>query len=520
MLIGTGVFGQQLKERLILSDGPDSLFLKAEVKSLDREGNYCFQVKREDSSWFYTGNDTLGPFKYIGSVFTSGGSMAFTRPFRSPGDKPWYYKNYDGSRVFGPVTGTNKRFMTGNTRQNLAVTITNNDSAYYYINGKLISKTPLNEANKFEVENADWCSFSENGNVIYYTKQDDLYYLYVNGKQVDTSYARYYELRINNKGQYICGEGRKPKQKVGKYDFMFFTHANDVVLGPVRTVWNCDLKENGAYFYSGDDNGTDYIVINDHLHKNLDSITNITLLDRKNSLFYCKEYETPKINVNGNFYALPFREIYYPSLDQQGNFAFFGIQDYYLYKYVNGTLHPEPITKYGVRPVPLYISPEGSTLVYYRTEDSTYIYRDEHLLFPPIANTSHFLIKDYNDVLPHDYTKRKSGNGSSLFYLELDSIGYFVYNGVFSKAMIKAYPQSYFRHKLLGEIVAGQFNDHGFYFIQKTGENKFLININNTFYQEIDGIEQILLKNFYFDEKSLVFYGIKDRSFYQYTFNL
>ena len=86
--------------------------------------------------------------------------------------------------------------------------------------------------------------------------------------------------------------------------------------------------------------------------------------------------------------------------------------------------------------------------------------------------------------------------------------------------MKPAKESSYLREKKSGEIVAGKFDDNGFYAIQKTGENKFLININNKIYKEVDGVQEILKESCYFDGKELVFVGIKGLSFYQYTLTI
>jgi hypothetical protein len=224
--------------------------------------------------------------------------------------------------------------------------------------------------------------------------------------------------------------------------------------------------------------------------------------------------------VNGKNYIVPFSDFFYPILDKQGNFAFYGIQDYYLYKFVNGTLDTKPITKYGVRPIPLYISPEGKTLVYFNTDDSIYIYQDEKLLFPAFNTSVHFNVQSYDKVLPCDFEMGRAENGNSLLYLEIDTVGYFVFNGQFSKPMVTVYGNSYIRENEIGEIVTGKFNDYGFFAIQKTGDDKFLININNSYYQEITGVQKILNWGYYFDGNECVFYGIKGLSYYQFKITI
>jgi hypothetical protein len=194
--------------------------------------------------------------------------------------------------------------------------------------------------------------------------------------------------------------------------------------------------------------------------------------------------------------------------------------DYYLYKFVNGQKIKEPLSKYGVRATPLYISPIGESLHYFKTDDSIYLYQDEKLIFESIPKTSNFIIEPYKEILPYNFVRGKTENGNSLFYLEYENQGYFVFNGKFSKPLIPIKERNFSRVKEQGTIVSGEFNDNGFFAIQKVGKKKFLIIINNQIYKELDDVDFIVSDSYFFDGKSLTFYGVKNRSFYQFTVSL
>ena len=243
---------------------------------------------------------------------------------------------------------------------------------------------------------------------------------------------------------------------------MFFIHSMDTVIGYVRTVWDYELKENGAYYYSGDDNEPYYITINDKLHKEIKSVSNIILIDKKTYLYSFGENGKNKINVNGKIYTYEFDEILYPSLDKNGNFAFYGIKDYFIFKFVNGEKIKEPLSKYGVRATPLYISPDGGSLHYFKTNDSIYLYQDDKLIFNPISKNSNFLILSHEDILPYKFVRGKTENGNSLFYLEYDEQGYFVFNGKFSNPLLPIKERNFSKEEKHGYIVAGAFDDNGF----------------------------------------------------------
>ena len=187
---------------------------------------------------------------------------------------------------------------------------------------------------------------------------------------------------------------------------------------------------------------------------------------------------------------------------------------------MNGEELAEPISKYGVRPIPLYISPVGASIHIFQTDDSTYVYQDEEQLFPAFSQETPFRCKKSKDILPIYYVEDESEFANKLFYLEIDSVGYMVFNGVFSEPMISAKKETFFGKPGIGEIIAGELNENGFYFIQKTGDESWLINVNNTVYQEITGTSYIFRNNCFFDESGLVFYGIKDLSIFQFTAQL
>lgn len=525
------VFGQTLKEHLVINDTKDSTYLKAESMNFDINGDYLFEVKENDNYFFINKSSKTQPLK-----FNWGSSVT---QLTSKGNENQNFYQCSSTKIFGPIIGTDIahfRHPESENSKHVAIPCLMKDSIAIYIDGELKIKIDTRsrkelsinskkasslEAKKSSFESADWMSFSNNGNYIFSVENNLLNRLYVNGTQIDSSESEFYQLRINNNGDYTYGKGRNPLPgENNKYSFMFFIHTKDTVLGYVRTVWNCDLKENGGYYYSGDDNGTDYIAINNTLHQNLKSISNITIIDKTNYLFTYKENEVDKINVNGKTFNFSFQEVYYPSLDSKGNFAFYGLKDFFLYKYVNGKQESNPITKYDVRAMPLYINPTGVSLHYFKTDDSTYLYQDDKLLFPAFSNSKNFIVQPYSEILPHGFVRGEANNGNNLLYIEIDTTSYFVFNGALSKPMKPAKKISYMREKKLGEIVAGKFDDNGFFAIQKTGENKFLININNKIYKEIDGVQEILKQSCYFDGKELVFFGIKGLSFYQYTLTL
>lgn len=520
LILSTGAFGQSLTRKLILADTTkDSLYLKSGRVAFDRNGNYCFVIKKDKQAHFVTNTDTISGFKSVGSTYGKNGTISYTSAYEDSPGKPFYYKNAEGTRVYGTAVGKIEDYQSSNTKENMAIVTSLNDSVYYYINGKLLLQTHK-EPKKY-YGSADWISFSENGNTIYTLNRDSIYRLYVNGKQIDSSNFGYTQLAINNNGQYIYAQGNKPVKPIGKYDYRFYIHSMNNVLEFVRTVWNYELKENGAYYYSGDDNGPSYMAVNDNMHKGIKPVSNITLIDPKNYLYTFGEDGVQKINVNDQIYTYDFEEIFYPTLDKTGNFACYGMKDYYLYKFINGKKEEKPISNYGVRATPLYISPKGESVHFFKTDDSIYVYRDETLLFKPVSKALNFKVRSHKDFLQDDYVSGKSRNGQSLFYLQLDKQAYLVFNGHFSEPILPIMDKDYsVEEDLPGTIAAGEFTDNGFFAVQKTGRKKYQIIVNNTIYQDLDGIDYLISDSYFFDGKELIFYAVEGLSFYQIRLSL
>ncbi len=322
-------------------------------------------------------------------------------------------------------------------------------------------------------------------------------------------------MAINNEGFYTFAKGFDPIQNIGKYDYMFFIHSKNKKFDHVRTVRHFFMFENGYYYQDDDyDYGPEYLIINDVFYKNFDKVSNIYILDWDHYFFTCVEKGVKKINVNGMFYEYDYTELSDPTFDKNGNFAFYDKINYYLYKVINGKREEKPITNYGVRPEPIYITPKGSSIHCFKTDDSVYLYRDEKLM-----NKSSIEQFDYLDLNDYQYSKPKCVN--FLTYLEFNKLGYLLYNDTISQPIIPLFKFDQFNHnKRMGEIVHFKLFEKGFFLIQKTGPKSYLVIINNKYYKKIENIDEIVEKNFFFDGKELIFYGLKNLGFYQYKIKL
>lgn len=514
---GGSALAQQLQERLIIKDTRESLMQNSGEICFSENGAYCIKVSKKGKNWFYTNTDTLGPFTQVDAIYGSNGQITFTCAYNSECDSPWYFKNSRGTSVYGPVKGKLVNSMDSDTRNNMAITVRYRDSVYYYANDKLVWKAHKYEPGQKYADHEQWCSFSPAGNYIYYRADKNAYYLNTGDVVRDTANSTFKEMRINDNGDFIFGEGHEPLPVEDEYDHLFYIHNRDTVLGPVRTVWKNDLGPDGGYYYSGDDNGTTYIAINNRMYRNQEDVSNVRIADRNNDLFVRTANGKKEVVVNGAVFAHAFQQVYCPVITASGHFAYYGMKDYYLYKVIDGKQAEQPITRYGVRPVPLYISPEGVSVHYFKTDDSIYVYRDDKLLFPPVAVRENFFTQFYDESMSTFKNEIAAVNRHALWYIEAGKTAYWLYDGMLSKPMTPDKERFSRNEKSYGTVMAKGMNKHGFYVIQQIGAKRYIINVNNTTYHELTGVENILKDNCFFDGKSLVFYGIKNNAFYQYT---
>lgn len=515
-------FCQTFTTRLIFTDTKDSLLSPQRHAEcfFDEKGNYCFMYYQEDRTCFLTNKKKIN-FKTYGEESTVN-FRAFSIKLSTPDKESWYYKTEKGVNIFGPVIGE-ERSLSTDTREHVAITFRHKDTIYYYINDRLVAKKQIDGWDISSFSDNKWCAFSENGNTIYFVEKNKLYYLFVNNRLVDISKNQFENLKINDNGKYLYAKDLKSEPS--DLQDSFFIHTNDTVFGPVNSEGNFCLTQNNAFYYlvygNADDHNSESIIINNHLEKGVNKISKIILCDSENYLYEDRKDSSVNVNVNGKQYSYSLSQILLPSLNKNGEFAFYGIQNYYLYKFINGKQLEAPISKYGVRATPVYISPKGESLHYFKTDDSIYLYRDDSILFRPLSK-SDFKLTSYNDEKnrPYPGLYQEPQNGNSLFYLEYDTTAYWIYNGIFSKPMhICKNKDNRYEDNYYGEIITQDFNDNGFFVIQKTGKFKYLINVNNRIYQEVKDVD-IYKDNYFFNDKELIFYGVKDHAVYQFKLTL
>lgn len=517
--------GQTLTERILWADTSETYEIEKynHSFSFDREGNYFFYVKKDGKSVAVANKAPIDNLCSAGGVYSKHGSSRYLRlcDQKEPDScYVMYAMNEYGTNIYGPIAGKVQGYRSGGTRQHLAVTSLRNDTAFFYLDGQLVYSSSLEAIKQFKLSDEEWADFSDNGNMIYYIEKDGRFVLYVNGQPIDSSDFRFNTLSINDKGEYVYAKGFRPEVPIGKYDYMFFIHTQDTSFDYVRTTWEFAQTESGAYYFSGDDTGPDYIVLNGRLHKGIESIHHITLLDSKNAFYSFRQDKKRYLNVNGVSHPVDFKEIFCPTMDTNGHFAYFGLKNYYLYKVVDGYIDKVPLSKYGVRAMPLHITPQGRSLYYFKTDDSVFVYKDNALILKPNPNSEPFAIRQWKDVIPHLSVNKGPENGHSLLCLNYGEHSYFVHDGQLSEPLLPAFEQYSWEEPKPGGIAEGLFNEHGYFVVQMIGEKEYQVVVNGRICGEIHDVDRIFSEKGYFDGQQVIFYGMRNRSICQFILTL
>ena len=124
--------GQTLTERLLWEDTTGTYKIEpySYTISFDRDGNYCFCVKKDGNRTAVSSKVPIDGLCYAGEGYSKYGSSRFLRLCDSENADPLYVMNGDGTNIYGPIAGTVQGYRSGGTRQHFANTSVRNDTAF------------------------------------------------------------------------------------------------------------------------------------------------------------------------------------------------------------------------------------------------------------------------------------------------------------------------------------------------------------------------------------------------------
>ncbi|MFZ5554092.1 MAG: hypothetical protein ACOZCO_13330 [Bacteroidota bacterium] len=521
ILVVFEINGQIISEEIIFNS--DSIDKFKRNLFIDNKGEVLLNYKRnEKEEYFIKNSDTIGPLRFRWSS-----SVKYYTDFTN--ENLSYYHLFYSSFLIGPVSGkdiSNYRHPMSKNYEHIAIPVLSEMVLNIYFDDTIIYSMNINHPDAINTRKEyyrsdDWMTISDNGNYLGCIEGRTDYKLIHNGIITDTSVLEFNHLKVNNSGNFLYTkriyELINNKQN---YNNTLYLCTKDSVFGPFSHVSSNYLFESGAYYFNGSDSGKNFLLVNNVMYNDVEMATNIRIKDRKNYFFTYWKDNKKYVNSNGRVFMYNFEKIYFPAMDDKGNFSFYGYRNYYLYKYINGIESETPITKYGVRPIPLFITSDGHSLHYFRTDDSTYIYRDENLIFPAFSNKTNFIVRDSKEIFNSPHENDKPDEKNRLFYLEIDSSGYLVYEGKIIPTIIPLKEYSWSGHHSPGEVLTGQLTENSFYLIQNTGENTWAFYFKENTVLKLENVSYLYKNCYYNNDKEFVFFGIKNSALCKFKITL
>jgi len=518
------VQAQSIQEHLIVTDNKEGLMNKAFRATFDTSGNYYFETLlkgKGDRFSLLSNSKTFNPVYWDGKVALSKYKAMITDGFFSDSTKKSVYiKNKLGTKVYGPYAGR-VRDVLEYGKENMLVDLCIGATSYLYINDSMVNRTDSTKQKYL-------CAFSNNNHVLYMVYQRNMYRLYHNHKLIDSSNLPFKDLSINDNNHLLY---------VKQIGANYYIYHNAKTFGPFKSADFGDLWDNDAYYYRGCADTQCYVLVNDKVYTmpepytisediqgnqlyNSDAQIFVYPHDKNRSAFTYNKLndENTYLNINGKETKLNYHSVSQISLDQQNNFACWGLRLDQLkiertYKNINGTESKLRIwkKKEGYKPQPLGLDAQGNSTYFYVTRDSIFLYRNDTPLLKPVLKAN-FLVWDASLMPISEPTGLEQFQG-----VNADKVGYIVYNGTLSKPFPAINPQ-YDRYDTatVGSMVTGVINNNGFFVVVCTAPGKYTIDINNTTYTELTGMDRCFPDQSYLTPHEAIFYGQKGNSFYEY----
>ncbi len=459
---------------------------------------------------------------------------------------------------YGPSNG--EVTMTPNkTSSRFATSIVDEGTINLFVCDSLVGEvTGLKSDYNFKYDN--WCAISDTGVVIYYTYSKRKYRLFINHKVIDSSERAFKNMAVNDKSQYSYIKFEKKA---------VYLKTSDTTLGPFdttaydRIIYYCGIQNDGNYYYEMPGKIRNAWVINNkilfgqldylkftgnghymYFYKEDTSVNSFQRFDMKNFDRALMGQKLPgnneiklinqsyRLNVDGKLLQLPYNKIEAPIIDSMGNYAYCGIRDFMMYRVVNGTEFSKPLSLYGVRPKTLYMGIKGDTYHIFTTDDSSYLYHNDRLLYS--SSQANECIASLKRKLQRNPKGLRLQTGQIEYqgdmFKNYDCIKFSSWftiesGGEYNIDPITGIEIHRKQMKAANQILkSGETNGHSYYIITgKDGCYNVFVDLRKVAVlknDEIDGIDTVVSDQVYLDDNQFIFYSRQKGKICRYKIKL
>lgn len=508
---------QQLYKKLIYSL-PDSIDFNKELFDLriDSSSNYFFSRQNHHSgNYIYTNKSIFGP---IDKIKNDGKTRYFNLKEGKLKNSMYFYSD-EGAKLFGPIEGE-YAVSSVSDNGNICAAFLRNDSIIYCLNSVEILRF-----SRYEISfphGSLWCTTNNKCDYLLNVEKGDYCLIYHNGVLIDSSRI-IMRMDIDESGNYVYTKNELGTEIESPSEIVY--NGKVIYDGPY-TGW-ISMKKGKPFYFEFDHISQPFILFKDTIfhYENCavrneygsqdgdDDFTKRIVFPEYQSFFNLCREGTPKIELSFNAKELgKFDYVYCPSMDSVGNYSCFVINDYYLYTFINGTLS-EPISKFGLRPEPVLLSPNGDYFVCYRTKDSHYLYKNNKDLILQTPKSQRIKFSSLSYQFEEYDLPRNLEN--QYIYVETGEKCYFLAGSNYYGPLNKLIHWSGAKENSMES--SGIFENNSLYVIINTGDGNYRVIYNGVDYGLINNIKHVIRHSFFQNEKGFKFYTFMFNEIYQYS---
>ncbi|MBE2256141.1 MAG: hypothetical protein IAE65_08070 [Ignavibacteria bacterium] len=507
------IFPQIIEEKIIIENFDHTKHPSFNM-SIDKEGNYLIKNRENKKNYLIRNQDTLEIHNPDSE--TNSKNIKINNFINGNGEVLFYFYVNTKTDIFGPFKGE-LIYSNANFDNNLtAFSVLEKDSVYNYINNKLISihgKDDLGDKHFYK-----WFTSASNGNTLFYIYNNSLKYLYKNDSLIDRTEYDFNNLNINNNGDVLYEKtielNSETNSKIVELIY------NGKILNNIKGNASIILFNNGKYLCTYRNINNEEILLT-----NYDTLFNIPseYEDYYNSsgdyLLFIKRGGANYVNSKNNEMRIPSDKYFSPQVNRNGEIAFYLIEDYYLYKYINGIKSENPVSNYGVRGVPLYINADGNSIYYFKTNDSIFVYINDTLFFRTNNRSSNIFCINAFEYIVNYNLKSLDKKIYDLKILNIDTMAYILLNGKINNSTASSPDQYYSQDHDFKFIFVSQSSDSTYCIIQKQTGGEFAI-FGNNIRIDLKNISELYTDFCYLDEDILTCYLVKNNNLIQLKIRL
>ncbi len=515
---------QDMHETFLFSD---SLWrTRAQVYDVVVEQSGRWRYSRNDSTtgtcYIRSDSTTFGPFKEAYGLGFGEGSAMFYRKDSARGrrDLPFYYAAPRAARIFGPLEGEVKNIICDPDQEHVAMRVERGDSVEFWMDGQLLSRQ--SKTRKLGVQDSRWCALTGSQR-LYFLLRGDQFFLYLNGRCIDSSADEFLSLSIGKSGDYSY-EKRYTEQSTeqstddtGVVSYVLCTA--DTTIGPFPYHLFLTRNRDGQFAYANYQAEHPSLVVNAKLYPDFRPSGLVHFAGASHWLCVSRGVDSTLLCVDGRVMRCPVTAVALSSIDTNGHYAVVGTRDSGLWRIRDGHMDEEPLGRLSGHARVLSLGADGNTIWVSASGDSVSIYENRRRRYVLKKALSDVLTLNAKSLESYRAQPRFDERAECLYVAGGDS-AFFLFEGRLSPPLPLLFLPTdssswHSRYKVCVDA-----HDDCFAAIIGMGDRVQRLIVNNQIVRDLNGIHDVMQGSVHFDGHHLSFVGRTDSRYSVYELDL